>query len=669
MTTTTVCGATLALTAASAHGHSASPGVALPGDSHSHPHPASEPLGRAAQVPNNPAGRTTEQMTIRRRAGDGYQPLEGRAGERRRVRTALGQPQRGRASRRRSMTYLGQITDPHIFDEMSPARAEFLDPVGPPFTSAWRPQEAFSPWALDRQVRQINQNRRSRLRGQGGRRATMDLAMATGDLIDNQQRNETRWYVDILDGGNVDPFSGVPVTQENCPQATPQQRQQMNDDVANRRYTGVQDYSDYPPGVPEQRQAGFWDPDRPAPAGSPYADFPRYPGLMDRAQQVFRAQGLRVPWYTSRGNHDGLIQGNIPANNPLFAAIVTSCLKVFPTAAVDPADYVGQSFDQIIGEVLSPDNIGVLLAGARLVPPDPDRRFVGKQEFKELHGGGRANRGFGFVDRRELRRSNGQASYYAWTPKRGVRFIVLDTVAVGGGSSGRVDHPQYQWLQRELDRNSSREWRNGRLVRDNDPDRIIMVFGHHSLGTMTNTLPDETAVCTGPDDPGCDRDPRSSTPIHNGLTGRQNIRDLFLRYPNVISFTNGHTHTNELQPFRRGNGRSGFWQVNTASNVDWPQQTRLLELMNNRDGTLSLFTTNIDHASPIRPPAPGTQGQQFSDAQIGSVSRELAANDPQLSARYAGEGPRHRNTELVIRDPRQRGVRRARPPAFTGSLR
>ena len=77
------------------------------------------------------------------------------------------------------------------------------------------------------------------------------------------------------------------------------------------------------------------------PAGGPYAAFPRYPGLLERAQQPFAAEGLEVPWYISRGNHDGLIQGNAPASADLFRAIAVGCLKVFPSAAVDPARFSG----------------------------------------------------------------------------------------------------------------------------------------------------------------------------------------------------------------------------------------------------------------------------------------------------------------------------------------
>ena len=39
----------------------------------------------------------------------------------------------------------GQLTDIHVVDEESPARVEFLDKAGPPFTSAYRPHEGIGP--------------------------------------------------------------------------------------------------------------------------------------------------------------------------------------------------------------------------------------------------------------------------------------------------------------------------------------------------------------------------------------------------------------------------------------------------------------------------------------------------------------------------------------------
>lgn len=550
----------------------------------------------------------------------------------------LGVGRGGRASRRRSLAYFGQLTDPQLVDEMSPARVEFVDPAGGAARAAHRPHETLGTQTFDQVVRAMNAaGRRSRVAQRRGRRARMGFALTTGDLADNQQLNETRWLKAILSGGRVDPFSGKAITAHNpCTGAGAEDVARMNADVAARRYTGVQDYADWP-GRPEDRYAAFWDPDRPAPAGSPFGAWPRFPGLLDRAQRAFTAPGLDVPWFISRGNHDGLVQGTAPSSEDLIRLIATSCTKVYPSASFDPAQFVGAGDDEVFRRLADPAFLQALLAGAGLTPPDPARRFVGKAEFKRIIG-----HGFRRVDRTENRRSAGTASYYAFT-RRGIRFIALDTVAEGGGSDGNLDHPQYRWLGREL----RRAGRRGQLV---------IAFGHHPLATMGNARTDEQATaCADAREPGCDRDPRRSTPMHLGLAGAETVRDLLLRHRNVVAYVAGHIHANLVTPYARG--RHGFWEIATASHTDFPQQSRTIEVMDNRDGTLSLFGTMLDHAGDVAPPTPNTPAASLSDRQLASLARQLAASDPQPVSTSGGLDsrgrPEDRNVELIVRDPRR----------------
>ena len=130
---------------------------------------------------------------------------------------------------------------------------------------------------------------------------------------------------------------------------------------------------------------------------------------------------------------------------------------------------------------------------------------------------------------------------------------------------------------------------------------------------------------------------------------------LLLRTPQVVLWVNGHTHENAVTP-RAAMGRpGGLWEVTTASHIDWPEQVRTIELVDNGDGTLSVFGTVVDSAA-----APVWDGTTTSTLALAALSRELAANDPQepAGADPTVDGLRgrvaDRNVELLL--PRPAGL-------------
>lgn len=278
-----------------------------------------------------------------------------------------------------------------------------------------------------------------------------------------------------------------------------------------------------------------------------------------------------------------------------------------------------------------------------IVPPDPDRGLIDRPTYKALHATGRQAdaHGFGFVDRDELKASRGQAAYYAFSPKPGLRLIAINTVAEGDKlqSEGNLDDPQFRWLRGEIEASEQR-------------GELIVVFGHHPIASLTNTAPDEDAgdcalrAVTGP---GCDLDPRRSKPLRLG----PDLRALLLAHQRVVAYVAGHTHENRVTAFKRAGG-GGFWGIETASEIDWPIQSRLLELMDNRDGTLSLFGTMIDHGATLATPPAGTPAGAFDPPTLAALGREFSYNDPQVGVEDRAEGrPQDRNVELLLRDPRR----------------
>jgi metallophosphoesterase (TIGR03767 family) len=541
-----------------------------------------------------------------------YGPREG-------LTTRIELAQRGTGGSPTRLLHFAQMTDTQLVDEESPARVEFVDRIGPPYEAAYRPQEGLLPMVLAEEVRAVRAER-------------PELVMVTGDNTDNTQRNETRWFIDILDGGIVRADSGAP---RRCVRL----RGRDSNVRGSRRY--------YEP----DRSTG-----QDGPGYSPLARVNRrnvhrsnavrdYPGTFELMNRPFRSVGLGAPWYAVIGNHDALVQGNVPGSS-FFDLVAVGCLKVTdlsrrawnliaPLAADGITEAEGGEIVQIIyGDFLATVSNPKQRRGLwRRIAGDRNRTLLNKPLFMLEHGNTRGTPEMHGFDSENLRRSEGN---YAFSPKPGLRFVVLDSVAAAG-PDGNLGDTQFGWL-------------HGQLLAAEAAHELVVVFAHHALASMSQSERGAHYGLTG----SCPSTVSATPPVPD-----ETVLCLLARHPSVIAFVTGHSHRNRITPYRRAGG-GGFWEIVTSSHADWPQQSRIIDLVDNGDGTLSIATHVLEHKGLPRPPrARRSRGRLLSAAEVtrlASIARELAFNDPQAENGEDGFADRRgtpldRNVELLVPKP------------------
>jgi hypothetical protein len=113
----------------------------------------------------------------------------------------------------------------------------------------------------------------------------------------------------------------------------------------------------------------------------------------------------------------------------------------------------------------------------------------------------------------------------------------------------------------------------------------------------------------------------------------------------------GHRHLNTVKAFVSpdpvGAPEKGFWQVETSSLRDFPQQFRTFEIYLNSDATISIMITNVDPAVLEGTPASTSRKHAIAAAQIAGTWDTLTnwnpTNDPTVELMPTGSY----NAELV----------------------
>jgi metallophosphoesterase (TIGR03767 family) len=534
----------------------------------------------AAPLPTSGAGTTLEATAVPL-GTSGYRKLGAGPGWPTIVRTELAEARNGREDRRTALASLVQLTDVHLVDAQSPVRFEYVHP----FTgSAFRPQETLTAHGLVALVHRVNA-----LAAGPHTQRPFDAVVSTGDNTDNKEFAELSWFLTALNGGTIVPNTGAP-----------------------DRYEGVQNSG----------ADLYWNPESPIQDMYKKAGFPEIPGLLGAAIDPVTSPGLRTPWYCVFGNHEDSVEGTVPSGIPPLDAMYTGSLKFEVPGSPEQAKAVDIATKYDPGAIA-----GVLSAFTtppRVVTPDPTRAPFTPRQFIAAHldpantGPGPVGHGFA-PDAGDT-----GIGYYAFDIAPGVVGISMDSTNHAGFVDGSLGAAQFRWIEDTLLAGSSVYYDSaGARVSQSRSDTWFVLFSHHTSTTMDNLVPDP------------------ANPTEPRIPAAQLV-SLLHRFPNVLAWVNGHTHENRITPWAGPTPEQSFWEVNTASHIDFPQHGRILEVVDNADGTVSILTTLFEADSPY-----SVDYTDLSALGLASLYRELSFNDIHTDPVRLGASVDH-NVELLL---------------------
>ncbi len=185
--------------------------------------------------------------------------------------------------------------------------------------------------------------------------------------------------------------------------------------------------------------------------------------------------------------------------------------------------------------------------------------------------------------------------YYSFNPNDLVHCIVLDTAIYNlDGKSpvetlagGVLDRTQYDWMVRDIEANR---------------ERLCVIFSHHNpVGSFADVMSQVSAV---------------------------RLKKTLCSYENVIAHVNGHTHVNKISPVSYAGLPGGYWNINTSSIIEWPQEWRDITVKDNGDGTGTISCRMVRHGDAESLDVTG------SDPDARKTKREGTENDRNVALKF-----------------------------------
>lgn len=310
------------------------------------------------------------------------------------------------------------FTDIHITDKETPAQAIYYGYMGGQ-SSGYSPVMLSTTHVLDAAVQTINALHKE---------DPFDFGISLGDAANNEQYNEIRWYIDVLDGKTINPDSGVK--------------------------------------------------DNPV------------PGPLNDYQDTYKAVGLNksIKWYQVLGNHDHNWIGTNPSDDYLKANYTGEYILNMGNIFTDPSGIKSRGFYMgaidgrtVYGDIIGVGNVLDFNTPPKVLAADPNRRVLTVPEWMgEFFKTNSNPKGHGF------NQSDAKAgiAYYSFEPRSDipVKVIVLDDTQpatdpeAGGYGHGSLDNKQFDWLINELDQGQAE-------------GKLMIIAAHIPIGVEGSSSP------------------------------------------------------------------------------------------------------------------------------------------------------------------------------------